>query len=186
MTPDPIGALNHSNLYQYLFNNPYVYQDKNGEFAFAVPLLIWGAEVALPTISAYLTAMTYTAAAGVIAYAGYKYAEILKDQNRGAQNYNDYVLYSEVEEEEKPNQPGPRTEPKDLSEQLALEEAKAKPQNEQDEIMKGLIKDPRYPCNEWKKVDHVHEKPDGSKIDIHYWEHRLSGQKQEFKFKNPY
>ena len=31
LTTDPLGAVDHSNLYQYVFNNPYRYQDPNGE-----------------------------------------------------------------------------------------------------------------------------------------------------------
>ena len=31
MTQDPLGPLDHSNLYQYVFNNPYRFQDPNGE-----------------------------------------------------------------------------------------------------------------------------------------------------------
>ncbi len=80
LTPDPIGPLNHSNLYQYLFNNPCLYQDDNGEFAFAIPLLFWGAELALPTISACITAIAYTAAAGAVAYGGYKLVETFNDR----------------------------------------------------------------------------------------------------------
>ena len=31
LTQDPLGPLDHSNLYQYVFNNPYRFQDPNGE-----------------------------------------------------------------------------------------------------------------------------------------------------------
>lgn len=31
LTPDPLGAVDHSNLYQYVFNNPFRYYDPNGE-----------------------------------------------------------------------------------------------------------------------------------------------------------
>lgn len=88
LTPDPIGSLNHSNLYQYLFNNPYLYQDDHGEFAFAIPLLFWGAELALPTISACVAAISYGAAAGAVAYGGYKLIETLND--RGYPCMGDY------------------------------------------------------------------------------------------------
>lgn len=77
LTPDPIGPANHSNLYQYVFNNPYLYHDLNGEFAIAIPLLIWGAELALPSISACITTMAYTAVLGVVAYGGYKTIEVI-------------------------------------------------------------------------------------------------------------
>jgi RHS repeat-associated protein len=31
LTPDPLGSIDHSNLYQYVFNNPFLYQDPKGE-----------------------------------------------------------------------------------------------------------------------------------------------------------
>lgn len=31
LIPDPLGAVDHSNLYQYVFNNPFKYYDPNGE-----------------------------------------------------------------------------------------------------------------------------------------------------------
>jgi RHS repeat-associated protein len=31
LTPDPLGPVDHSNLYQYVFNNPFKYYDPNGE-----------------------------------------------------------------------------------------------------------------------------------------------------------
>ena len=77
LTPDPIGSMNHSNLYQYLFNNPYAFVDLNGEFAFAIPILVWGAGLAFPTLSTCVTAMAYGAAAGAIAYGGYKAIELI-------------------------------------------------------------------------------------------------------------
>ncbi len=79
---------------------------------------------------------------------------------------------------------GVRTKPKDLSEQLTLEEAKAKPHEEENEIMEGKVKDPKYPAEEWKKAEHVHKRPDGKIIDIHYWINKLTGIKTGFKFKN--
>ena len=88
LTPDPVGSSNHSNLYQYLFNNPYLYQDSNGEFAFAIPLLFWGAELAVPAISACVTAMIYGTAAGAVAYGGYKLVETFND--RGHSPMGDY------------------------------------------------------------------------------------------------
>jgi len=72
LTPDLIGPEDHSNLYQYVFNNPFRYQDPTGEFAFAIPLLFWGIEFAVPTLSACITTIIYGAAAGTALYGGYK------------------------------------------------------------------------------------------------------------------
>lgn len=33
-------------------------------------------------------------------------------------------------------------------------------------------------------MEHIHERFDGTNIDIHYWENRDTGEKQGFKFKN--
>lgn len=39
LTPDPIGPEDHSNLYQYVYNNPFRYQDPSGQFV--IPLFTW-------------------------------------------------------------------------------------------------------------------------------------------------
>ncbi len=66
--------------------------------------------------------------------------------------------------------PDVRTEPKNLKEKLTLEEAKSAPGKR---IMKGKIKDPRFQ-KEWKKMRYIHTNPDGTKIEIHFWEHESS------------
>ena len=67
---------------------------------------------------------------------------------------------------------------------MTLDEAKHKPRDEDDEIMKNKIKDPAYPQDQWKKVEHTHELSDGTIVDLHYWENRTTGGKTNFKFKN--
>jgi RHS repeat-associated protein len=67
-----------------------------------------------------------------------------------------------------------------LGEQLTLEEAEA---GAGGRIMEGKINDPSYPEDEWAKMSHVHEYPDRSQTEIHYWEHLETGTRERFKFK---
>ncbi len=79
LTPDPLGSINGSNLYQYVYNNPFRYTDLDGQFAFAIPLLMWGAELALPALSAIAVPILYGAATGAVAYGGYKVIQMLNE-----------------------------------------------------------------------------------------------------------
>ncbi len=76
-----------------------------------------------------------------------------------------------------------RTEPQNLSEQLTMEEAKNNPGQE---IMQGQIRGPAYPGANWAKMQYVHRPLDSSAANIttHYWENRLTGEKEGFKFKD--
>jgi len=179
LTTDPLDFVNSVNLYQYLFNNPYRYIDKDGQFAFAIPLLIWGLELALPSI----TTLVYTAVTATAIYGTYKAAEYVSDHV----NTSSYQLHSSTVEEEQEEKTLPdkkkdvRTEPKDLAEQLTLEEAKVN----LGKNLKGLagkIKDPRYPEDLWKKKGYTHKNPDGKTIEIHYWEEILTEARHGFKF----
>lgn len=67
----------------------------------------------------------------------------------------------------------------DLSEQLALEEAQA---GAAERIMEGRISDPN-PEDVGVKMQHLHENPDGTKMEIHYWENLETGFREGFKFK---
>jgi RHS repeat-associated protein len=91
---------------------------------------------------------------------------------------------------------GPRTEPGNLAEQLALQEAEA---GAGERIMRGEINDPLFPEDVWGKMQHTHESPFGMSItdkgivpwssrdtiSIHYWLNLETGAKIGFKFKNP-
>ena len=49
--------------------------------------------------------------------------------------------------------------------------------------MSDKIKDPKFPKEEWKKMQYNHKSLDGINIEIHYWENIVSGEKVDFKFK---
>lgn len=74
-----------------------------------------------------------------------------------------------------------RTDPQNLWEQLALDEAKS---GSGREIGKGKWKDPRYPEDDWAKKSHYHAHPDGSSSEIHWWENRHTGETHGYKFKD--
>ncbi len=80
LTPDPIGDFDHSNLYQYVFNNPFAYRDLHGQCVqIVIPLFIIGAEIALPTFSVVMSTVFYTAAISTAAYGGYKLVGVMND-----------------------------------------------------------------------------------------------------------
>jgi RHS repeat-associated protein len=184
LTTDPAGFIDSANLYQYLFNNPLHYFDPDGQFAFVIPFLIWGVEAAFPALSAYAAPLVYGAITGAVAYGGYKIAQAInkpEDNYSAAEDYARYVRKCELEEENEKKKKEIRTKPKNLDEQLALEEAK---ENEGKQIMQDKVNDPKYPKEDWKKVQHNHESLDETNIEIHYWENIKTGEKTGFKFKD--
>ncbi|KKM88269.1 hypothetical protein LCGC14_1260460 [marine sediment metagenome] len=95
---------------------------------------------------------------------------------------NGYALFRKSSKNigtSKPVKSPVRTEPKNLSEKLALEEAKA---GAGDQIMKKKVSDPIY-RNKFKKMQHVHYNADGSKTVVHYWEEIITGELSGFKIK---
>ncbi|MCX6989869.1 MAG: hypothetical protein NTX49_02210 [Chlamydiae bacterium] len=180
LTTDPAGFIDGVNLYQYVFNNPFRYRDPDGQFVVALPLLAltWKivAVAAAAAIVSYELEHQHSHSNSALARSFNSAVHQMVQHAGGAAQYTLHKLDTGKKKV--------REEPNDLEEHLALEEAKAKPQDAEDEIMQGKIKDPRYPEKEWKKVDHTHTRSDGTEIDIHYWEHRLTGEKSEFKFKN--
>jgi len=76
---------------------------------------------------------------------------------------------------------GARTEARTLAEQLSLKEARA---GAGERIMQGKINDPKFPADEWAKMQHVHTTPEGQNIVIHYWERTVDALRTGFKFKD--
>lgn len=77
LTTDPAGFVDGMNLYAYLRNNPFRYVDPDGRAVIIFPLLIWGAELILPSLSTIITPIIYGTLTSVVAYGGYKLSEFI-------------------------------------------------------------------------------------------------------------
>ncbi|MEJ5052460.1 RHS repeat-associated core domain-containing protein, partial [Chryseobacterium culicis] len=75
--------------------------------------------------------------------------------------------------------PDARYEPKDLQEQLTIEEAES---GEGDTIMSGKLNDPKYNHN--TKMKHTHDHGDGTKTEVHYDINNQTGKRSGFKIKD--
>jgi hypothetical protein len=78
---------------------------------------------------------------------------------------------------------GARTEPKDLQEQLTLEEAKG---GAGEPIMQGRLKDPKYnsKTGTHDKMGHNHDHGDGTSTEVHYDRNRKTGEGSGYKIKD--
>ncbi len=156
LTVDPLAAIS-GEPYSYAGDNPVNEGDPTGLLPFGIELPSW--EEAGEAVAGWGDTITF----GVTK----KIREGIGDENvdtcSGAYQSGgdaglvtgalipgeDDVVGAEVAEEGS-----------NLGEQLTLEEAEA---GAGERIMEGKINDPTYPEDEWAKMSHVHEYPDGSK-----------------------
>ena len=184
-TTDPLRFKEGLNLYRYVRNNPFCYKDPDGQFAIAAPIIVPIIEgtfgkVVIISLLPHIGPVLLGAAAGVAIYYAYHQYNVYHQNHIDASAEPAVELEDENAKAKDKGKPQVRTKPKNLAEQLTLEEARANPGKEMD----IKIKDPKYPTETWSKNFYVHETPDKKQIDIHYWENRQTGERHGFKFKN--
>jgi RHS repeat-associated protein len=178
LTRDPIK--DGRNWYGYCENNPTRFVDPTGHLIWIVAAvlvfaLVGSAQVAdAPTINGNgLTAEEICAAqwdaaltAGLVPFVVEELFFIFK---RSADAFAEGFASAQV-----------RSAPATLEEQIVLQDAK---NGGGREIMKGRINDPRYQYTH-RKMQVSQDTWDGGSITIQYWEDRLTGVREGFKFKN--
>jgi hypothetical protein len=58
-----------------------------------IPLLVWGAEFAIPALSAIVAPIVYTTVTAAATYAGYKAIQTLNEKSDGYSSQKDYDAY---------------------------------------------------------------------------------------------
>lgn len=178
ISPDP--ALQCSDLHQYCFNNPLSCFDPDGKFTLTFGQICWGAGTVISSPlwgTGAIWAMAGVAI-GVIAYEGVTRTNQWLENRHNSQMTNEALTSLQLIDK---MAKGDYVEPKDLTDQLSLGEAK---DSKNEEIMEGKIKDPRFPPDEWGKKQHCHTSLDGVNTEIHFWENTVTGERLEFKFKD--
>ena len=94
LTTDPAGFVDGTNLYQFLYNNPFKYTDPDGQFVFTIPFVY----LTLETLAPILIKVAITAGTAYIAYEGSKLIENLNTKSHSS-NYDyapigdSFILY---------------------------------------------------------------------------------------------
>ncbi|MFZ4772657.1 MAG: RHS repeat domain-containing protein [Chlamydiia bacterium] len=83
ISPDPLGDLQSSDLYQYCFNRPDLFYDPDGRFVIVIPL-VWMGGVALAET------LAYSAFVASVGYFGYKIVGDLNDRIHTPDTYDPY------------------------------------------------------------------------------------------------
>lgn len=89
ITPDPFGTLQHSDVYLYCLGNPLSYFDPDGNFAFSLVSLAWGAGAAL-SFPVWGTGALIAAAGAATGWATYEIIQKVKEgkQRDGTPGWN--------------------------------------------------------------------------------------------------
>lgn len=192
---DPMGLAGGLNVYGFAGGDPVNYSDPFGLCIFGLPCpqgfvnaVAGFGDGASFGLSRFIRQHTgggdgvdYGSKTYNIAEAAGQVATTIATDGAGSEAAGAEVGTAEVGGEVGGAKAAVRTEPANLSEQLTMEEAKS---GAGEEIMKGKIKDPKYPADKWAKMSHTHENPDGSIVEVHYWKNRSTGATEGYKFKN--
>jgi len=178
--------------YVYCSDNPVNRVDPDGQQDFAIPGIgipavpYWPADSktgqAMVDLVKKVGNFIKTAVAAGIAQQAVTLERATTGKNK--QNVSQANEKKEATEKTaKDGKTGARTEPKDLEEQLTLEEAQG---GAGESFMKGKLKDKKYDekTGTHDKMRHNHDHGDGTSTEVHYDKNRATGEGSNYKIKD--
>jgi RHS repeat-associated protein len=188
LTLDPMGPADHSNLYQYVFNNPFYYRDPSGEnilgffcgigqIALGGAIMISGAALEIVTLGGYTFALGFHEAVGLAlmtsgcAFATYHAQDISLPAFRSRNTPDPPMPTSKNKQKEGPSRPKPPIPIPDINSKDKSRQSSGtlQKQVEQNKAPKSIDRIDRG-RGEYEK-DHVHFK-DGSALNYDgSWKH---------------
>lgn len=164
LTADPAGFIDSTNLYVYAKNNPNRYCDPTGQFAFLIPLVVWGATSSFVGWGAIALAAIDGALLSAAAVGCYSIATAAYKDNSYTLSGSNILLYDTLYYSQKYNNQGSY-----ILDQFETSLSRGK---------NGGI-DPTLPLNpeshpDWKDISHPQEKEKGGRSTF---EHKYSGEK---------
>lgn len=163
LSHDPAGFHDSCNLYQYLYNNPYGYIDEDGQFICAIPLIVWGAQLALPSLTAVVTSVMYTTITAAAVYGAYKISEAINNRiSHYDSGYNHRYLNENTEETKEQKKKPRHTPDQEALSGLVKESGKEGVTNEEADTLLDWANEYHFPArddrgkNHWDFGEHIH------------------------------
>lgn len=173
LSKDPAGFDEGPNLYAYVKNNPFYYNDPDGRFVFVIPLVAWGAGLTLTAAECLtLTYMAGAAASALTAYGAYELCKHYDISFTDSSSGYDYTVYNQEQAVQNQNEGQTRGENQP---QATEKKEKFKFPKNPDDLLPELERDSRgriYPADGLRIRPEKHPIQEGEKYNLrHHGQH---------------